>query len=93
MKVVTIPVEQKFLFDLLMQVQEEGLILQTTDGQQFVVLSLEDWQGFEVGDSDDFEQEVKATSENKALLTFLTERRSHGKRVPLTDVKKQLGLS
>ncbi len=93
MKVVTVPAEQKFLFDLLMKVQEEGLILQTTAGQQFVLLSLEDWQGFEVGESDDFEQEVKATSENKDLLAFLAERRSNGKRVPLTDVKKQLGLS
>ena len=93
MKVVTVPEEQKFLFDLLMEVEEEGLILQTTNGHQFVLLSLEAWQGFEVGDSDDFEQEVKATSENKALMAFLAERRSNGKRVPMKDVKKQLGLS
>jgi hypothetical protein len=93
MKVVPVPAEQKFLLDLLMEVQEEGLILQTTDGQQFVLLSLEDWRGFNVGDSDDFEQEVRATSENKALMTFLAELRSNGKRVLLADVKKQLGLS
>ncbi len=83
---------RNFFLTYSMKVQKEGLILQTTTGQQFVLLSLEDWQGFEVGDSDDFEQEVKATSENKALLAFLAERRSNGKRVPLTDVKKQLGL-
>lgn len=93
MRVVTVPTEQKFLFDLLTMVKEEGLILQTTDGQQFILLSLEDWQGFDVGDSDDFEQEVKVTSENKALMAFLAERRSNGKRVPMADVKKQLGLS
>ncbi len=93
MKVVTVPAEQKFLFDLLKEVQEEGLILQTTDGQQFVLLSLEEWQGFDVGDSEDFEQEVRATSENKALMAFLAERRSNGKRIPMADVKKQLGLS
>jgi hypothetical protein len=93
MKVVTVPEEQKFLFDLLREVEEEGLILQTTDGQQFILLSLEDWQGFDVGDSDDFEQEVKVTSENKALIAFLAERQSNGKRVPMEDVKKQLGLS
>jgi hypothetical protein len=56
MKVVTVPAEQEFLFDLLMEVEEEGLILQTTGGQQFILLSLKDWQGFDVGDSDDFEQ-------------------------------------
>ncbi|MCB9077561.1 MAG: hypothetical protein H6631_08225 [Anaerolineaceae bacterium] len=93
MKVVTVPAEQKFLFDLLMAVQEEGLILQTTDGQQFVLLSLEDWQGFDVGDSDDFEQEVESTSANNALMTFLAERRSEAKRISIKDVKEQLGLS
>lgn len=93
MKVVTVPTEQKFLVDLLMQVEEDGLILQTTDGQQFVLLSLEEWHGFEVGDSDDFEQEVKATSENKGLMAFLAERRSNGKRVSMAEVKKELGLS
>jgi hypothetical protein len=36
MRVVTVPEEQKFLIDLLKNVREEGVILQTTDGQQFV---------------------------------------------------------
>ena len=78
---------------MLESVKEEGLILQTADGQQFVLFGLEDWQGFDVGDSNDFEQEVKATSENQALMAFLAERRSQGKRIPMADVKKQLGLS
>ncbi|WP_226592412.1 hypothetical protein [Microseira wollei] len=85
--------EQKFLLELLAMVKEEGLILQTTDGQQFILLSLEDWQGFDVGDSDDFEQEVSVTSENQELMAFLAKRRSNGKRVSMADVKKQLGLS
>ncbi|NJM59449.1 MAG: hypothetical protein HC849_03415 [Oscillatoriales cyanobacterium RU_3_3] len=93
MRVVTIPEAQKFLIELLESVKEEGLILQTADGQQFVLLVLEDWQGFDVGDSDDFEQEVNATSENQALIAFLAQRRSQGKRIPMADVKKQLGLS
>ena len=93
MKVVTVLPEQEFLFDLLMKVEEEGLILQTNDGQQFVLLSLEDWQGFDVGDSDDFEEEVRTTSENKALMTFLAERKRDGERVPMKDVKELLGLS
>ncbi len=83
---------EKFLFDLLMTVQTERLILQTTDGKQFALLSLEEWQGFEIGDSDDFEQEVQATTENSELLAFLAARRSGGPRVPLAEVKKQLGL-
>lgn len=93
MRVVTIPEAQKFLIELLENVKEEGLILQTADGQQFVLLALEDWQGFDVGESDDFAQEVKATSENQELIEFLAKRRSQGKRMPMADVKKQLGLS
>jgi hypothetical protein len=46
MRVLKVTPEQKFLFDLLTTVKEEGLILQTADGQQFILLSLEDWQGF-----------------------------------------------
>jgi len=93
MKVVTVTIKEKFLFDLLMSIQTEGLILQTTEGKQFALLSLEEWQGFEIGDSDDFEQEVQATMDNQELLTFLAARRSGGPRVPLAEVKKQLGLN
>ena len=76
-----------------MKVEEEGLILQTNNGQQFVLLSLADWQGFDVGDSDDFEEEVRATSENKALIAFLAARKSDGERMPMKDVKDLLGLN
>ncbi|MBD2579615.1 hypothetical protein [Oscillatoria sp. FACHB-1406] len=93
MRVVTISESQSFLIDLLETVREEGLILQTTDGQQFVLFSLENWQGFDVGDSEDFEEEVKATSENKELIEFLAKRRNENKRVSMADLKKQLGLS
>ena len=93
MRVVTVPTQAKFLFNLLTKVPEEGVILQTTDGQQFVVLSLAGWKGFSVGDSDNFEQEVKATAENQELLAFLATRRSNGKRIPMADVKQQLGLN
>ncbi len=92
MRTVTISGEQKFLLDLLMSVQTEGLILQTTAGQQFVLLSMEGWQGFEVGESADFEQEVKATSENQALMAFLARRSRSGQRVSMAKVKQQLGL-
>ncbi len=51
------------------------------------------WTGFPIGDSDDFAQEVQATGENQALLSFLAERRSNGKRIPLADVKQRLGLN
>lgn len=92
MKVVTVPVDQKFLSDLLMNIEEGGLILQTHNGQQFMLLSLEEWQGFDVGNSDDFREEVKATSENMALMAFLAQRKSDSEPVTLKDVKELLGL-
>jgi hypothetical protein len=92
MKVVTIPTEQKFLSDLLMNVEEDGLILQTSSGQQFVLLSLDEWQGFDVGNSDDFAQEVRTTVENKALMVFLAQRKRNDEPVPMKDIKALLGL-
>lgn len=92
MKVVTVPTEQKFLSDLLMNVKEDGLILQTNSGQQFVLLSLEEWQGFDVGNSDDFAEEVRTTAENKALMALLAQRKRNGERVPINKVKERLGL-
>ena len=55
-------------------------------------LALEEWQGFEIGDSDNFEQEVQASIANQELLTFLAARRSNAPLDPLAEVKKQLGL-
>lgn len=92
MKVITVSTEETYLHHLLTTVVEDGLILQTTDGHRFMVSSLEGWEGFEVGESDDFEQEVEATGHNTELMAFLAERRSHGKRIPLEKLKKELGL-
>jgi len=55
--------------------------------------SLDDWRSYNVGDGDDFELEVEATTANQALMTFLDGRRSRGPRIPLAEVKKQLGLN
>jgi len=76
-----------------MKVKGGGIILQTKTGQQFVLLSLEGWQGFDVGDSEDFEEEVKATSGNKAFMAFLAERKQDENHILMKDVKALLGLS
>lgn len=92
MRVVTIPAKEKFVFDLLMKVHDEGLILQTTDGQQFALMPLTEWQSYTVGDSDDFAQEVKTTAENDDLMTLLATRQSDPTGISIEDVKKELGL-
>lgn len=93
MNIVTVSTEQTFLFDILKMIPDEGIILQTTDGQQFILFSLAAWYGFDVGDSDDFEQEVQQTTENTELLTFLAERKNTTarQRLPLSYVQKLLG--
>jgi len=92
MKVITIPVEEQVLNELLKQAQEDNVILETADGQRFALIALENWQGFEVGEGDDFEREVELTGQNEALMKFLAERRSEGKRISLKEVKEQLDL-
>lgn len=93
MKTITIPADETFLSGLLDSAREEGIVLETESGHQFVLWSLDEWAGFPVGDSDDFAEEVRATGENQTLLDFLVERKSNAERVPLADVKKQLELN
>jgi len=75
-----------------MKAKEDATISQTSTGQQFVLLSLEGWQGFDVGDNDNFAEEVRATSENKALMAFLAERKQGKKHISMEDVKALLEL-
>ena len=55
-----------------------------------------DWLTFYVGDSDDFAEEVKAASQNKELMKFLSERTKkskNGKRTSIEKVREELGLN
>ena len=92
MKTVTVSPRAKTLHSLLRQARRKGLILQSPEGERFVLTPIGDWIGFEVGESDDFAEEVKMTAQNKKLMKFLAKRRSHGKRIPIEKVRKQLGL-
>jgi hypothetical protein len=51
-----------------------------------------DWQGFEVGNDEDFGKEVERTVENRELMQFLARRRRGGKNIPLAEVKARHGL-
>ena len=92
MNVVTVPIEEKILNELLDQARNDDLILQSTDGRQFLLVSIENWVSFDVGDSDNFEEEVELTGKNQELMKFLAERRRDTSQIPLADVKKELGL-
>jgi len=92
MRTITVPARAKTLNDLLKKARRSSLILQSVDGQRFVLASIENWQGFDVGAEDDFGREVKLTVRNRKLMKFLAGRRSHAKAIPLAKVKEQLGL-
>ncbi|MDZ7361857.1 MAG: hypothetical protein ONB46_14190 [candidate division KSB1 bacterium] len=93
MKTLTVPAKEKTLNDVLKKARRNGLILQSANGQRFVLISIENWEGFNVRAGNDFAKEAKLTAQNKKLMKFLAERRSHAKRIPLAKVKEQLDLS
>ena len=93
MKTITVPAREKTLNDVLKKARRNGVILQSADGQRFVLTSIKNWEGFHVGASNNFANEVKLTAQNKKLMQLLSERRRRTKRIPLTKVKEQLGLN
>ena len=92
MNTVTVPIEEKTLNALLEKARDDGLILQSAGGERFLLVSVENWQSYEVGDSDNFEEEVELTGQNQELMDFLVERRRDASRIPLADIKEELGL-
>ena len=92
MKTVKVSPQSKSVQNLLKQAGANGLILKSSGGKQFVLTPIENWLGFDVGQSNDFAREVGATVRNKKLMKYLAAKRNGGKRIPLKEVKKQLGL-
>ena len=92
MKVITVSEEQYSLLKLLQTIDQDGVILQTIDGRQFILSPFNGWHGFEIQNTEDFEQEVKSTSENSELIDFLASRNQNKKRVSIAEVKEQLGI-
>ena len=86
MKAITIPARARMLNDLLRKARRKEIVLESADGERFVLASIQGWEGFEVGDDEDI-------TKNKEFMNHLASRRSGGKRIPLAEVRAQLGLS
>jgi hypothetical protein len=105
MKPITISRRLKFLNTLLEQARRSNLILQSADGEQFILARITDVQSpaddvladahaFTVGESDDFDEEIVATRQNKALMAFLDERAAlsqPGRGTSLEEMRRRLG--
>jgi len=95
MKTVTVPARSKTLNDLLKKARNANLLLRSESGEQFVLAKVSSVQSFYVGDSDDFDEEIKMTRANKKLMRFLDKRGEQakkGKLIPMEEVEKKLGL-
>ncbi|GAB4503737.1 MAG: hypothetical protein Fur0043_07290 [Anaerolineales bacterium] len=95
MKPTIVPREEKTLNALLRKARRQNVILESADGQRYVLAAISNWQGFEIGDSDDFAEEVKRTAQNKELVQFMADRRKGSKGKPTytaAEARKQLGL-
>ena len=95
MKTVTVSPRSKAVNTLLRMAQESAVLLQATDGSQFVLTPVTNVQAFYVGESDELMSEVAIARANQAFMRFLDERGRQaqpGKGISLDQVRRQLGL-
>ena len=81
MKTIDLSGPPRDLSDVLNLAAEENVLLTTSDGRQFVVAEI-----------DDFENEVRLVREQKELMDLLAERSSDTKRFTLDEIKRELNL-
>lgn len=81
MKTLNISPRAKTINTLLRKARSGGLILRSSQGNEFVLAEI-----------DDFDREVKLTRQNTALMKFLDRRGKRTKTVNARGVRKQLGL-
>ncbi|PIZ25540.1 MAG: hypothetical protein COY47_05380 [Chloroflexi bacterium CG_4_10_14_0_8_um_filter_57_5] len=95
MKTVFVPTKAKALNSLLDKARHRNIVIESADGERFVLASIKQWQGFDVGDSDDFTEEAKSTAQNKKLAKAMADRRMKDKgepRLTAAQVRKEIGL-
>lgn len=86
MKIISVPARAKILNDLLKKALLEEIIMESANGQRFVLASIQGWEGFEVGEDDDI-------TKNEKLMKHLANRRTHAKTISLSEVRSRLGVS
>ena len=67
--------------DLLEQARNEDLVVRLADGSEFLLIAI-----------DDFDEEVARTRNNPRLMALLEERARQTATIPLSEVKRRLGL-
>ena len=94
MQTITISSQAKTVHNLLRQARHDGVILQSPEGERFIPTPIGDWVGFNVGESDDFAEEVERTGANQELMDVLSRRKSRnaGRYLSAEEVRRHLEL-
>jgi len=81
MKTVTISSRSRILKDLFNLARHESVILRTSDGAEFFLTEI-----------DDFDREVELTRQNKELIAYLEDRAKQPATISLDELKAELNL-
>jgi len=81
MKTVDLGATNPPLHEVLKLAESENLIVRTSDGREFVVAEI-----------DDFDREVSLVRQNDELMRLLAERSREENSVSAGDARRQLGL-
>ncbi len=81
MKTIVISKESNELQALLQQAVEEDLIIKLTNGNEFILSVI-----------DDFDLEIAKTRQNEKLMNLLDERAKQTKTISLSEVEAKLGF-
>jgi len=95
MKPIPVPPDAKVLNSLLKKARRQNILLESADGQRFILAAIDAWEGYPVGADDDFAVEVGRTARSKRLAKAMAKRRSEDagtSHLSLEQVKKELGL-
>jgi hypothetical protein len=81
MKTATITEGSAEMRALLDQARDEDLIVRLDDGTEFLLSAI-----------DDFDRAISQTRRNERLMALLDERARQTQTIPLTEVKRELGI-
>lgn len=94
MKTILISPQAETVNNLLRQARHDGVILQSPEGERFILTPLDDWIGYDIGENDDFAEEVADTVANQELMNVLATRKSRnaGRYLSAEEVRRRLEL-
>ena len=81
MRTVNVSARENTINSLLRRAQRGGLILRSSEGQEFILAEISD-----------FNREIELTRQNKALMRLLGARGKQTNTVKTAELKTQLGL-